>query len=389
MKRTILILIILTKAFELFGDSKQEQLTNYLSTLVAMPTQTADKEENKKAIDWVEKQLTPLGLHIKRHSFNGYSTLVATTQPTQTPDLFLVAHIDVVPASLDLFAAVIDNEKLFGRGVYDMKMAIACYLLLFKELERELNKLNIGLMITSDEEVGGMNGVKQLLDLGYSSKIAFLPDGGFNWNFEEEAKGVLQLCLTAKGKAAHSSRPELGESALLALLPALQKIQTFFDLKRESCDAYYPTCNLGVLRAGEVVNQVPDCAQAHLDIRYPFSFKRDALFADLLNLIEEHPLLEVKVTAEGSSHQVDLELPPFLLFKRLAKELHGIEVGKMRSSGASDARFFGEKNIPVLVIAPRGGEIHSQKEWIDLKDLTRFYIVLKEWVIELKSNNFF
>ncbi len=62
--------------------------------------------------------------------------------------------------------------------------------------------------------------------------------------------------------------------------------------------------------------------------------------------------------------------------------MYGIEIGKTLSFGSSDARFFGEKNIPVIVIAPVGGEIHSDNEWIDLEDLGRFYNVLKQWIIK-------
>ena len=123
------------------------------------------------------------------HTFEGYSSWVMTTQSTSSPRIWLVAHLDVVPASTALFSPVVKDGRMYGRGVYDIKMAIACYL----RLMRELPHADIGMMITTDEEIGGMNGVHRLLEAGYRCDVALLPDGRFNWNLEKEAKGVLQI----------------------------------------------------------------------------------------------------------------------------------------------------------------------------------------------------
>jgi len=372
--------------FAVYGNSpQQEKLTQYLSTLVALPTETADKDENGRALRFVESELSTLGLYFKHETFEGHPTLVVTTKKTMTPDLFLVAHMDVVPASKSLYQPRIEGGKMHGRGAYDMKMAIACYLLLLHELKDQLPKLNIGLMLTSDEEIGGMNGVKRLLEAGYSSKVAFLPDGGFDWKFEESAKGVLQLKISAKGVSAHSSRPWLGKNAIEILMKALGDVQGYFEKEKIHYGNYFPTVNVGLIEGGKSANQVPDYAVARLDIRYPPSMKGSAIYSTLVDLLQKDPHISLEMIAEGSPYQANLQLEPFLKFQEIAKRQQGIEIGKVRSHGASDARFFGERNIPVLVIAPKGGDIHSENEWIDLEDLTRFYNVLKQWVITIKE----
>lgn len=382
MKRWALLSTMLLVSVALAGQSQQEQLTNTLSELVSMPTVTSDKMANEKALDWVEQKLAPYGLHVHRQSFNGHPTLVATTKKTKEPGLFLVSHIDVVPAPEVLFNPRIEGERMLGRGVYDMKMAIACYLLLLEETKEMLPELNLGIMLTSDEEVGGMNGTKRLLEEGYSSKVAFLPDGGFDWNFEEEAKGVLHIKVTAKGKSAHGSRPHEGENAIERLQEALIQIKAYMQEKKLEDEHYHTTGNLGVIRGGEAVNQVPEFAEAFIDIRYTASQSEKKLLREIQKLIEDNPDLSVEMVARGSAHYVDVGLPPFVRFAEIAKEKFGIEIGVSRSHGASDARFFSDHDIPVLVIAPKGGQIHSDDEWINLKDLTRFYRVLKAWAIE-------
>ena len=382
MRILFLLFLILIGRTAFCDSAQQEKLTKYLSALVSMETETANTRENANALRWVEQQLSHLGLHFKRRAYNGHCSLIATTKETMEPDIFLVAHIDVVPAPKELFNPRIDGQKMYGRGVYDMKMAIACYMLLLEELQDYLPQLNIGLMLTSDEETGGMNGVKRLLEAGYASRIALLPDGGFNWNFEEEAKGVLHLEIAASGKSAHSSRPDLGENAIEILMSALEEIGHYFEQQKERHGAYHPTVNIGVIQGGKSVNQVPERAAAKIDIRYPSAISKEELYADLAQLAHKDPRLSFKRIAEGAAHHVDVRQSPFIRFQEIAKKLYGIEIGKTRSYGASDARFFGERNIPVLVIAPKGGAIHSDGEWIDLEDLTRFYNVLKLWVLE-------
>jgi di/tripeptidase len=46
-----------------------------------------------------------------------------------------------------------------------------------------------------------------------------------------------------------------------------------------------------------------------------------------------------------------------------------------------------EKKIPVILIRPRGGGQHSEKEWIDIEDLGKFYSILKEFVIRVHEED--
>lgn len=365
------------------GTLYSDPLEDYLKELIAMQTVTNAPEKNKEALDWVKVQLKELPLYFKEETFNGHPTLLITTRETKTPDLWLVAHIDVVPASASLFIPRVEKGILYGRGAYDMKMAIACYLLLMQELPSPLERYNIGIMLTSDEEVGGKNGVGSLLNQGYGSKVALLPDGGFDWKFEEQAKGVLHVKFQADGVSAHSSRPWEGKNAILMLNEALQSTESYFKEQEKRYGSYYPTFNIGTIQGGEAVNQVPGHAEAKIDIRFPPSTSADSLFKELQEQIARFPGVTVEKIISAPPSQVDLQLPYFKSFKEIAKKIYSISIGTTRSHGASDARYFGEKGIPVLVIAPKGGEIHSEDEWIDLNDLKRFYTVMKQWVLDL------
>ena len=383
----IFLVVILGYTFkcELMGRDPKEKLTEYLSNLVSMNTLSSDKAANQEALRWVEKQLKGLPLHFHHHEYDGFHSLVISSGTTKKTKVWLVAHIDVVAGKDELFHPLVKDNKMYGRGAYDMKMAIACYILLMHELKDQLKDLDVGIMLVSDEEIGGLHGVKLLLNEGYSSEVVLLPDGGFDWNIEEAAKGIVQLKIASKGKTAHGSRPWLGENAISKLMNVLHEIETYFESEQLNHADYYPTVNIGSISGGKSTNQVPEEAEAKLDIRYPPGIHPDRLAAALSKILKKHPGVSMEKLIEGSSHQQNLRQAAFDEFKSLAKKLYGIEVGSIRSHGASDARFFAEKNIPVLVIAPKGGEIHSDEEWVDLEDMARFYEVMKAWVLKVAA----
>ncbi|MEM1283492.1 MAG: M20/M25/M40 family metallo-hydrolase [Chlamydiota bacterium] len=363
----------------------KNQLTDILAHLITLDTVSSNQKANKQALNWVEQELKDYPIHLKWVEQNNYPSLLITTQETKTPKLWLIAHMDVVSAPKKLFIPVVENNKMKGRGAMDMKMAIASYILLIKELNKALPTYDFGIMLTSDEEIGGGNGIKYLLDEGYSSEIGFAPDGGFDWHIEEEAKGVLLIKLVAQGTSAHSSRPWEGDNAIEKLQEILPKIQNLFPKNNHPDINWYPTVSVTVIQGGQATNVVPDYAETDINIRFPAYMSSSKILKDINDIVQHYPGVNMMESLKGSPHKVDVKNPEFLLFKQIAKERFSIDVKTMKSHGASDARFFGEKGIPVLVISPIGGGIHSNNEWVDLNDLARFYLVMKEWVKDISS----
>jgi succinyl-diaminopimelate desuccinylase len=181
--------------------------------LVSFESTPQNFKEKKKGILWILKFLKKFPLKLKYFEFSSHPSLVALTK-NKNPKVFLAAHFDVVPASPKLFNLKIKGGRAFGRGVYDMKFAIVCYLKLIEELKNDLKKMDFGIMITSDEEIGGFFGTKKLIEKGFKSKVVFLPDGGSNWKIEKKAKGAWHLKLEFFGKSAHGSRPWQGKGRM-------------------------------------------------------------------------------------------------------------------------------------------------------------------------------
>lgn len=354
-----------------------------LSQLIAFKTETVRTSESKRALKWVREQIQSLPWAILQDfEYGGFPSLIATTRDTKNPAVWLAAHIDVVPAPDALFSLREQDGKLYARGAYDMKFAIAAYLSVLHTIGTELPKYNIGLMLTADEETGGFNGTDKLLnEAGYRGNSVILPDGGTNWAIENAAKGVWMLAVKSDGVSAHSSRPWEGDNAITKLSTFLAELSALF--VHEPCNDkthFHSTCNVGVLSGGETVNKIPDSAEARVDIRFT-SEQEHALIEERVNrLLRAHP---------GISIETDIFAPPFYTdpgnyfvqaFTKAVHDITGATPQTCLSHGASDARFFGQHGITVIVTRPHGGGHHANDEWIDTADLERFADVIRAYL---------
>ncbi|HPO06318.1 MAG TPA: M20/M25/M40 family metallo-hydrolase, partial [Candidatus Gracilibacteria bacterium] len=194
-----------------------------LSDLIKIKSWAENSQGLEEVINLVEKYLQKniSGLYLKKFLHKGKPSLVASFYDTKEFDLILNGHLDVVPGSAEIFNLKTEENLLKGRGVYDMKMGGYMMIKVMQELQAQ--KPNIALMLTTDEEVGGENGVRYLLEQEkYRAKVVFIPDGSSGLDYL--GKGIINLKVATKGISAHSAYPWRGENALDKLLKAIQQI---------------------------------------------------------------------------------------------------------------------------------------------------------------------
>ena len=257
-----------------------------LRDIIGMPTVSGNTEAIHDALDYIEQFLSGRGMHVTRLEWNGVESLVATTRPTKTPTVFLAGHIDVVPAPDELFDLQERDGKYYGRGVLDMKGAIAAYLSVIKDLPGDLADYDFGVMIMSDEEVGGFDGAQNLAREGYLPRVMVLPDGGnSDWGIEKFAKGIWHVTIEATGKNAHGSRPWEGKNAIDTLIGSLDEIKALFPNPQT---AETSTINVGIIQGGEAINQIPATASASLDMRFASSEEQARIHTDVTAILERN-----------------------------------------------------------------------------------------------------
>jgi acetylornithine deacetylase/succinyl-diaminopimelate desuccinylase-like protein len=359
------------------GFAAQAELPELLEKLVSFRTVSANIAQNRKAIAYIDKYLRRYGMKTKYAEFNGRPSLYAHTRSVANskPAVLLAGHIDVVPAHDKDFRMRTTAEKYYGRGVMDMKFAIAAYLKLVHALRKDISDFDFGILITSDEELGGQNGVAQYVKHGLKPKVCVIPDGGFDWQLQIGSNGIATFKVMAEGKAGHASLPWNGDNAILKLDKALMDIARHFKNTENS----HSTMNIGLIQGGTTSNQIPDYAEAEIDTRFEADEDKERIFS-FMKEVEADNDVYIRQMTDGSATKFDLDDPMIAPFAKLVEKETGVTVTGMWTRGSNDARFFAKLHVPCISLYIPGGNHHAEGEFIHKKGLVQFYNVLRAYV---------
>ncbi|HVG25256.1 MAG TPA: M20/M25/M40 family metallo-hydrolase, partial [Thermoanaerobaculia bacterium] len=159
--------------------------------------------------------------------------------------LLLLSHIDVVPADATAwrnppFAGIVEGGYIWGRGALDIKSLTIAHLMSVIDLKRRGAKLtrDVIFLAVPDEELGGINGTKALLDRHPElfANVGFvMNEGGANevalervifWGIEVQQKVPLWLRVTSEGDGGHGAAPPEDGGATTKLVRALAAVQS-------------------------------------------------------------------------------------------------------------------------------------------------------------------
>lgn len=355
-------------------------LTQYLEKLIRFKTISGleSQTETLELFNWVYDQIPNKKYSSEIIESNGFNNLIVKDRNQREKEIVLLAHIDVVPGPEEIFKPTIKNNLLFGRGASDMKFAVAVFIKLLNE--PYLNKYSLKLILTSDEEIGGSNGVQKLHTKGVfnNSEFILLPDAGKNFEIISKAKGVVHFKLDAFGKNSHASKPFEGVNAFDMLFKQYQILLKVLDIDNSA--NWANTFVISKMSGGDVVNQVPDSASMWLDLR--FTEKHSC--KDILKLINSNLIEGVKldVLVTGEPVYVDTSKNIFKILEKNVKKHTGNEISYEVDYGSTDARHIVDLNVPVIMIKPDAGGHHTKEEWINIGSLEEYFVVVKNTIID-------
>ena len=190
---------------------------------------------------------------VEPHRFNVFA------QFGDTPVVTLSTHMDTVPP---FYPSREDDEHIWGRAAADTKGIIASMIHAAEALLAAGGR-GLGLLFVVGEERNSA-GAYRAAQSPRGSR--FLINGEPTENkLALGSKGALRYVVSASGRMAHSAYPELGESAILKLLDALERIRA---IPLPTDATLGPsTLNIGTIAGGRAPNVVPDQAQAEIMIR--------------------------------------------------------------------------------------------------------------------------
>ena len=372
------------------------QITGFdlIRTLVGFDT--TSRESNLALIHWVRDYLAREGIASQltydddRRKANLFATLPAQDGNALSAGVVLSGHSDVVPVDgqpwdRPPFAATVVGDRLYGRGVTDMKSFSAIVLAFVPELLRRGLRRPLHIALSYDEEVGCI-GVRRLLaDIAArgvhpAGCIVGEPSG---MQVVVAHKGKRGHRCRVRGHEAHSALTPLGVNAIQVASELVNFLAQMARRYRErggfdaAYDVPYTTVHTGVIRGGTAINIVPrDCT-------FDFEF-RHLPFDDPEQMLAE--LKRFAATLLPEMHAVDpttsidfdalSTLPGFdshggSEIAELGKACTDVpEFGKV--SFGSEAALFHNANIPTIICGPGHiAQAHQPNEWVAMEQLAQ------------------
>jgi succinyl-diaminopimelate desuccinylase len=342
---------------------------------------TSRAEELVAAAGFVKGWLESRDIEVQHHDHHGLPVLVAEVGCSRqdAPCVVMHGHLDVVPGRLEQFQPRVEDDKLFGRGAYDMKGGLAGMMCALKDAEGQ-DRVRVRLICVPDEESEELDerATEVAVKRGLGGDFAITGEPT-DLHIGVEAKGVLAMRVEVHGRSAHSSTPWLGDNAVLKAVDVFRAIESL-PFSRESSEMFdRPSINLGRIHGGDAINKVPDeCAMA-VDIRYLPG--QDP--AEILDQVRSIPEIEVTRTFIWPPVSVARDDPYVQALREAVGRSTRGEALSVGRDGASDAASFLGAGIPAVEFGPAGGGHHGPEEWVSVASLARYRRALGDFVREL------
>jgi succinyl-diaminopimelate desuccinylase len=355
-------------------ESPPSELLSLAKRLIAY--ETCDERSIAECAGFVEAWLEARDIEATREEVRGLPVVKAEVGPETAPTVVLEGHIDVVPAHAEQFEPRLDGDRLYGRGAYDMKGAIAAMMVVTAAL-RDSDGVRVRLGIVGDEESeeGEERGCDRLVDSGFTGDFAITGEPT-DLHIGVEAKGVLALRLEVGGTAAHGATPWLGDNAVLNAIDVFRSIESL-PFARQSSELFdRPSINLGRIWGGDALNKVPDRCVIDVDIRYLPG--QDP--AALLEEIQAMPGVVAAPLMVRPPATVDRDSPFLAALREAAATYANGETMSVGRDGASDAVSFLRVGVPAVEFGPVGAGHHGPAEWVSVSSLEGYRQALESFL---------
>ena len=286
------------------------------------------------------------------------------------PRLLVVGHLDTVSAvgMEQPFAARIKEGRLWGRGACDDKGPLATALSVLLQLFRQGRPLAYDVTFAgSIDEECSLAGARALREEsgGFDLCLCLEPTG---LRIVQAHKGVYRCRITTRGRAVHSSAPELGRNAILGMVEVIGDLQVFaFRLGRERHpELGQATLAVTQIAGGASINVIPDRCQIAVDVRLLPGQQPEAVATALKGLLGQRGEVEGLFAARGM--QTEMDNP---IIRRLQEALTEVDLEPeaVTAGYATDCSEL-QDGGPCVIWGPGSiDQAHQADEYIELEQV--------------------
>ncbi|MGF7056034.1 acetylornithine deacetylase [Bosea sp. OAE752] len=375
-----------------------------LARLVAFDT--VSHKSNLPLIDFVEDYLAGWGVASTRfpNAAGDKAALFATLGPQDRGGIVLSGHTDVVPVegqawSRDPFTLHVEGGRAYGRGAVDMKGFVALALALAPDFLAAGLRTPIHLFFSYDEEVTCLGVIDGIAAMGRTlpRPLAVIVGEPTSLDIADAHKGIRTFLTSIAGFAAHSSKPQLGASAVHAGALLAAELDRMQEEAKEQPDGSgrfdppYDTVHVGKFHGGIARNILADKAELSWEIRTLPGSDPEAGPARFGRL-SETVLARMRKTAPSSTIETVMtsDVPglapdPGSEAERLAMRLSGRN-HTIAVAYATEAGHFQRAGLPTVVCGPGSiDQAHQPDEYITLEQLQAGEAFMRKLMAECKA----
>ena len=334
---------------------------------------------------FLEKELRGLGFRPVRLILPDARFNLLTRLGSGSPAFCLNAHADTIPPNGNSVPnARIENGRMYGLGSVDDKACVAAMITVFKAIAESKITLNgtLDLLISVDEE-GDANGVRSAIRNGYRCDMAVVGEAT-SLEIVRSHCGLIFLDIVTHGRSTHGSIPMEGINAIDRMYKLVEGLRAIVAEYPAHPTVGPPTLNLGIIRAGDRPNRVPDRCEASIDIRLVPPMKVEETLARIEAYLAEWPDAEYKITKKGQCLDTPEDSPLIKAIIQAAGRI-GFEPPVVGWRGWTEAESFQSGlGIDAVVLGP--GELkaaHSADEYVDLAEVRRAADLYAETVLSI------
>ncbi len=342
--------------------------------LMKFRTETGNLTEIDKCLDYCQSLLKDSGAIIEISRFSDASPVIfIRNQNTENFDVLCLGHLDVVPASDDMFVPKLEDGKLYGRGSLDMKSFAAVALNSMEYVLRHKLDLKFGVILSTDEEKGSAS-THAFLNAhpNISAKIVLDNDtGGDIHKIVTKCKNPVFVKIKAQGKEAHGSTPWEGTDAneiMMQVITNIRKIYPYYSKNGNvPNDKWIDTVHVAKLHGGEVSNVICGESEALLDFRLTENSSVDNLCKNLDNCMVDGA--SYKIVSESTPVVMPEDNQYILEYKQFAENIMGEKIEFEHIGGATDSRAFAVKGSIVIMHSGTGEGMHTVGEYVVIESV--------------------
>jgi acetylornithine deacetylase len=360
-----------------------------LAKLVSFDTESA--KSNLALIDFVEEYLRGWNVPFIRvpNQAGDKAALYATIGPQDRGGIVLSGHTDVVPVegqpwTSDPYRLRVENGRAYGRGAVDMKAFDALCLALVPEFLEAGLKTPLHIFLSYDEETTCLGVVDVLRRLGHDLPLPKAAIVGEPTMLEvvDAHKSIATFTTRVTGLEAHSAKPYLGASAVMAAADLVAELNRIDDEMRERGDPSgrfdppYTTVHVGVIAGGTARNILSGSCRFQWEFRgLPGQDPRE--IPDRLDRFAQGPALRRlnRFGAFGTiTTHLEASVPGLVPDPGSYAEVLGLKLAGRNHTRtvpfATEGGHFQATGIPTIICGPGSiDQAHQPDEYITLEQL--------------------